>query len=717
MRKKVAGCLMTVMVAAWILTGCGSSVVDQASQQSEAESSKAESSKAESSKAETESAAETQETQSQDKTDLSEAVDLKFNFAVGNKSRTMTYNQESPLTLPDGTVVSAGMLKPMWSYVEKQLNSKFFDVTVQDMKSTDMIQTESTSNFAGANIYGGESIAERLMYYGTEGKFVNISQMLEEGYMPNFKAYLEDNPSVKSAITAYDGNIYHVPYIAELNQIARTFNIRETWVTNLLDNEGAAYDQSDFPIYYNGFYIGDNKRIGDNGGTVTPAEGVAVTKKTDQSIIEIQNALEVKNGDTLTKALIQYIEDNYDYEKPSQLYLGAKAAYDIDEMIALMRCIKANPSMLTDGKANVVWPLFVRQSNYREDLLRLSTYFDGVKVHGSDSYRARWYIDGDGNIQYTYSEEDVYNILCYLSDMEAEGLIYSDCYELSDKTNYRSTLWGTDNGEAPSFGFMTYDWIASSTSDSLNTDTVVILPPVAKVNGVWQYYIDNGRAIKPDGWAISIAGSTEEQIHRACAVFDYFFTEEGAVLQNYGLPMNLEEGKEYEGPDGMKYPLFTSWVNETAGTVAKGDLSTFLRDWMGCLMPIGYQKEIGFEYQYTSERGFLGWELLQGSTVNFATYAGEGLEGDNPNYYKMVPPVFSLTSRQKETINGSTSIEIDDIVEYMFNVIRYKTKGNAPSGAVVAQNYEEYAAEFDKRGLTLYEETYQAAYKVMTSGN
>ena len=49
--------------------------------------------------------------------DLTEEVELKFNFAVGNKSRTMTYNQESPLTLPDGTVVTAGMLKPMWSYV------------------------------------------------------------------------------------------------------------------------------------------------------------------------------------------------------------------------------------------------------------------------------------------------------------------------------------------------------------------------------------------------------------------------------------------------------------------------------------------------------------------------------------------------------------------------------------------------------------------------
>lgn len=706
MKKRALSCMMAaVMTTSVLLSGCGSSVVDQATQTTAAPATEA---------GEKEQAKEETESEKQVENDLSQTVELKFNFAAGNKSRTMTYNQESPLTLPDGSVISAGMLKPMWTQVEKAVNGKFSDVTVQDIKASDMIQTESTSNFSGANIFGGNSIAERLMYYGTEGKFVNLSEKIEEGYLPNFKAYLEENPDVKAAITAYDGNIYHIPYIAEINQLARTFNIRKTWVTDLLDAEGAAYDTADFDTYYAGFYVGDNKRTGDNGGTVTPKEGVEIVKKTDQSIIEIQNNLDAKNGETLTAALIQYIKDNYDYEKPSELFLGEKAAYDIDEMIALMRCIKANPKYLTGGKAETVWPLFVRQSSYREDLIRLSTYFDGVKLHGSDSYESRWYIDADNKVQYTYSQEGIYDVLCYLSDMEAEGLIYSDCYDLTDKTNYRSTLWGTDEGEAPAFGFMTYDWIASSTSDSLNKDIVVILPPVAKVNGVWQYYIDNGRAIKPDGWAISVAGSTDEQVARACAVFDYFFTEEGKVLQNYGLPMNLKEGKTYEGPDGIMYPEFDPWVFETAGKVAKGDVSTFLRDWMGCQMPIGYQKEIGFEYQYTSESGFEGWALLQNSTTGFATYAGVGPEGDNPNYYKMIPPIFSLTPKQQETIADSTTLASPDLVEYMFNVVRYRTKGNAPQGAEVAQTYDEYLAAFKDKGLDLYVETYQTAYEAMT---
>ena len=77
--------------------------------------------------------------------------------------------------------------------------------------------------------------------------------------------------------------------------------------------------------------------------------------------------------------------------------------------------------------------MFTRQSSYREDLLRLSTYFDGVKAHSADSYTSRWYIDETGTLQYTYSTEGMYDVLCYLSDMEAVGLNYSDCNDLTNK--------------------------------------------------------------------------------------------------------------------------------------------------------------------------------------------------------------------------------------------------------------------------------------------
>lgn len=653
-----------------------------------------------------------------DKTDLTEHITLKINFTTGNKDRVLTYYKESPMTLPDGTVITAGMLKPVWTVVESALNIDIQDVTTQGQKASEMIQTASTDAFAGANIFGGNSVATDFMNYGSRGMFVNLVDMMNEGYMPNFAKYLQANPSIRSAITAYDGGIYYVPYIAEINTCARSFVARETWVKDLLDAADAAYDTAAYTTYYGGFLTGDNARTGANGGSVIPKDGVTVTKKTAQNIIEIQNALSVKNGKTLTEALVQYIKDNYDYANPSELYLGEKAAYDIDELIALMRCVKANPSYLTGGKASVVWPFFVRQSSYREDLLRLGTYFGGVKAHGADSYGSRWYIDENGTVQYTYSTEGMYDVLDYLSQMEAEGLFYADTYDLTNKTNFRSLLWGTDESDTPAYGWMTYDWIASSTTDSLNEDTVVMLPPVANINGVWQYYIDNGRAIKSDGWAVSVKGNaTEAELHRSCALLDYFFTEEGDKLQNYGIDQILVEGETYHGPDGIDYPKYNQWLYDNL-PLANGDMSTFLRDWIGSQIPIGYQKNIGFEYQYTSERGFAGWELLNNSTTGFANYEGDlGLPGDNPNYYKMIPSAFSMTDRQQEDLSTNTSIEMDDTTEQLFNIIRFKTKGGAPEGVTIPQSYDEYLQFFKDKGLDTYVSVYQQSYAIVTAGN
>ena len=181
--------------------------------------------------------------------------------------------------------------------------------------------------------------------------------------------------------------------------------------------------------------------------------------------------------------------------------------------------------------------------------------------------------------------------------------------------------------------------------------------------------------------------------------------------------MDLDPDRVFTGPDGIDYPAFKDWVFENTQRVANGDLSVFLRDWIGAQMPIGYQKEIGFEYQSTSERGFEGWELLGGSTVTIPSYSGEGPAGDNPNYYTLIPPMFSLTQRQQETINTQVNLNPQNIVEYMFNIIRYKTLGNAPSGTEVADDYAEYLKYFTDRGLDTYVSVYQAAYQNMLAMN
>ncbi|MDD4001125.1 MAG: hypothetical protein PHX62_09605, partial [Bacilli bacterium] len=326
---------------------------------------------------------------------------------------------------------------------------------------------------------------------------------------------------------------------------------------------------------------------------------------------------------------------------------------------------------------------------------------------------SKWRFDGDGNLVYTYYEEEFYNSLDVFSQMYAEGLIHTDFHVSTDKTNYRNLFYGSDAATNPQFGFMTFDWIASTTADNLNDDVVALLPPVAKINGVWQYYISNARVIKPDGWAISKAG-TEEEVLRSLTLLDYFFSDEGSRLQNYGLP-NLISNETIVGPDGITYPKYKDWILTNANELAKGDLSTFLRDWMGCQMPIGYQKEIGFEYQYTSERGFEAWELLNDSTAYFATYAGEGIDGVNDHYYKLVPPFFSFTSRQSTSLQEEVSMDTA-FYEAVYNVIRFKVLEPNKADVELPKTYAAYKKYFDDNGAPKYIEIYNLAYDAMTAG-
>ena len=105
--------------------------------------------------------------------DLSKPVSLRLNLAYGNRNQTLTYQYNTPLTMPDGvTVISQGQLKPMWSYVAKEINASFKDVTTQDQKASQMITTAAATGFKDADIYGGNSIADNLMNYGIKGKFI-----------------------------------------------------------------------------------------------------------------------------------------------------------------------------------------------------------------------------------------------------------------------------------------------------------------------------------------------------------------------------------------------------------------------------------------------------------------------------------------------------------------------------------------------------------------
>ena len=610
---------------------------------------------------------------------LAESLDL--NIAAGNNQRTITYQQATPLEMPDGTVISQGMLKPTWQYFQEQIGVKLNDVTIQDQSASEMIDVAAATGFDNAVVYGGNSIAEDLMNYGAQGYFVRLNDHLDQ--MPHFAAYLESHPSIATAITAYDGGIYHVPYAAEIGNYARVFNGREAWVLALLDSDEALEEETH---------------------TLTPAyEGYWDRNPTN--VIDLQNEAA---GGTLTRdvalqVLLDYIAETYpDLEKPSDLYLGLTAVYDIDELVALWRVIELSPNTLSKVSTGAVVPdaeispFFVRKSEYREDVLRLISYFGGQRVHGSDSYAARFYLDSDGVLQFSYAEDGFMEGVEYLADIYSEGLIHSEFADLSTSDDFRIPHYSKDAEEGHrQFGFMTFDWIASTTAS--NPDVVGMLPPVTTVGpDEFIHYVENTRVIKPDGWAISAAASTEE-INAALVLFDYLFSEEGHVAQNYGPPIGLEVGEVFVAPDGTEYPKFAHWLLDASCELKNCDMSGFLRDFVGSQIPIGYQKEIGFELQYTINHGWDAWALYTDAGVITTSY-----DATDP-LFLLVPPVFSLTDRDLAKISQLAISE--DQVDQIFLYI---------TGADTAvSSAEDLQARYLEAGIEEYVEVYRDAYARM----
>lgn len=95
------------------------------------------------------------------------------------------------------------------------------------------METDSTEAFtlmiAGQDIpdiVGGNR--DLINQYGMEGAFMPLNDLIEE-YAPDFKKILDENPDIKGAITAADGNIYQIPFVYE-SLVSEAWFVRQDWL-------------------------------------------------------------------------------------------------------------------------------------------------------------------------------------------------------------------------------------------------------------------------------------------------------------------------------------------------------------------------------------------------------------------------------------------------------------------------------------------------------
>lgn len=619
-------------------------------------------------------------------------TELRINFATGNALKTLTYNTGSPITLPDGSIYTNGQLKPVWSYISNQLNISIKDVTVQGQTASNMIQIAAATNFEDAEIYGG-NVAETFMQYGARDKLINLLDYQDK--LPDFMDYLEEYPLIKQQITAYDGGIYHIPYVAEMDEFSKVFYGRYNWVEVLLDTDDVLPETKTLDIAYEGYWKDDNQRNTTN-------------------VITLQNQKALNgtlSGRDAREALLQYIDSTYpNLEKRSDLYLGETSNYDIDELIALWRVIKLYPNTLfelTTGKSGTceIIPYFFRTKSQREEIFKLINYFGGTRVYGTNTYTGKWFVDESNTLQYTFYQDELYEGIDYLKDIFSEGLINPDYDDTNNSADYRSLFYSSDlstNSSGAStvkqLGFMTFDFIPSTAASSPTGVVKAMLPPVTTLEGMhddnFYHYIEIPRTVMIDGWAIS-ANTSGEKLDKALELFNFFFTDFGSNVQNFGIPdVTADFENLYTLPNQNKVPTLSSWIVSQAQIYTNGDVAKFGQEFMGIRMAVGYKADIGFEYQNMTAQAAEGYDLYEKSNVLTLGY------NKSSKLLELSAPCYSLTQQEKARL--STLTVGDDQMNMIYLYIR-SDRNSVSSVAEIKKSYEN-------ANVSEFIEIYQAAY-------
>jgi hypothetical protein len=158
------------------------------------------------------------------------------------------------------------------------------------------------------------------------------------------------------------------------------------------------------------------------------------------------------------------------------------------------------------------------------------------------------------------------------------------------------------------------------------------------------------------------------------------FSEEGHNAQNFGMP-DIIDAEPFINSEGALFPKMNDWFNEQAMAFSNGDGAMFSRNFIGFNFPIGYQKSIGFEQQFTSPIGERAWDIHGQADIFSPSY-----NSADP-FLTLAPTVFSLSlrlQRQMEMTNiGNTQVDM------LFN---YLTTGS-PTPQQIREAFNHARAE------------------------
>ena len=600
--------------------------------------------------------------------DYAQGTVLRMATGYNNAKTGLFFNAEvagEGITLADGVTYHSGDLKPTWVEVQNVLGVTFEDKYQGNSAAKEFEYWKD--RLSEVDMVSGTAVL--LSEYGETGALVNIAEYLDK--MPNFKAYLEENPIVRLSITGNTttGAIYFSPYFDGVNDIERMPLMRADWVQKLLDGEGAfeapACNNTAEPAYEPYMPLEGTVDV----DVVTP-DGTAVetiTKNYDAAgnIVAKMNEAGSMSGVEAVNMLRSYIDQAYDGyygTSRSDLFIGQNAAWDADELVALLRCVVANPQTLNGTDS--VQGLFSREDNNnqrRVDMFRFAGILFGVR--GLESRQDYLYVGEDGMLYDARQMPETYEALENMNAMVQEGLIskaFVDMSEESTKTYLQNDL-----------GFMHYDYNQTQTvynATVLNDGEkyMAVMVPVAhwydgtEEDGVYMRFTESWRSVKTDGWGISKAGVGDDtnKLNAALALIDYAYSDKGMILMSYGPDAFIKTNDDGSYVtfhfNGKEMPVIADATYDELWEKASGNYTNYARQYLGSTL--SFAKSQAFEYQCTHQVGKEGAGHIS-NAIALGTIKHPQLAVTENPWYTSVPTVLPTTTVENDMVNSYSELK------------------------------------------------------------
>lgn len=586
-------------------------------------------------------------------------VTLRMATGYNSVKTGITFDPETAgegITLADGKTYNTGDLKPTWQALEEILGVTF-ESKYQGNGTKDEF-AYWVDRLAEVDMVSGP--AATLNEYGVKDALVNLNDYIDQ--LPHFKAYLDANPIVRLSITGdvNTGAIYFSPYFDGVNDIERMPLMRVDYVAKLLDGEGEftaeKCNDTAAPVYTP--YMPTEGKIEIETPTLDGTATEIVTKDYDAygNIIAKMNEKGAMSGVEAVNMLREYIDKTYNGyygTERSNLFIGQNAAWDADELVALLRCVVANPQSLNGTDS--IQGLFSREeanNSRRVDMFRFAGQLFGVR--GMESRQDYLFFGTNGKLHDARQEADTYTALAKMHDIAAEGLISKAFIDAAEENS--STYLENDNG------FMSYDYNQTQTvmnATKLQSDEgekyMAVMVPVAKwfdgtEGGVYMRFTESWRSVKTDAWAISKAGveANPGALEKALALIDYAYSDEGQILMSYGPAAFIKEGETFIF-NGKEMPVIADATYAELWEKAKGNYTNYARMYLGSTL--SFVKSQAFEYQCTHEVGREGAGHIS-TAIGLGTIKHPLLEiAENP-WYTSIPTVLPNSKTETDMINS-----------------------------------------------------------------